>query len=67
MMKREYNIFHVKDVRSFSPNLGGFIAANYLNLNSDLSRLIQKFIGDLNLGVPKYGVHLTLSGGKRRI
>ena len=60
MMKKRNNMFHVslKDIRSFNPNLGGFIASNYRNLD-------KKFIESLNLYVLKNGLYFNLSGGRR--
>jgi hypothetical protein len=67
MMKKGNNMFHVhlKNIRSFNPYLGGFIASNYRNLDKDLTQLMKKFIESLNLGVLKNGVYFNLIGGRR--
>ena len=67
MIQRGFNTFHInlKDVRSFNPNLGGFLAQNCRNLFSEVSRLVQTFIEGLNLGELKNGLYLILIGGKR--
>ena len=66
MMIKNYNMFHVqlKDVRKFNPNLGGFFAANAKSLSSEITEVVQKFIGDLGLGLLKNGLHFNLIGGK---
>ena len=66
MMKRNYNIFQVqlKDVRKYNPNLGGFFAANYRNLSSEITELVHNFIEDLGLGLLKNGLHFNLIGRK---
>ena len=57
MMIKNDNMFHVqlKDVRKFNPNLGGFFAANAKSLSPELTEEVQKFIGDLGLGLLKHG------------
>ena len=66
MSKNGYNMFHVqlRDIRNFSPNLGGFMAAQHKTLGNEITSIIQKFIKDLGLGVPKHGLYFNLDGSK---
>ena len=67
MMHKGYNMFHVslKDVRSFNPNLGGFLNQNHINLDSEITKIVQSFIKELNLGDLKHGLYFLLISGKR--
>ena len=67
MMIRGYNMFHIslKDIRSFNPKLGGFLAQNCRNLDPEITKSVQNFIIGLNLGELKHGLYFTLIGGKR--
>ena len=67
MMQSGFNMFHVslKDVRSFNPNLGGFLAQNYRNHDSEITKSVQSFIRGVSLGELKHGLHFNLIGGRR--
>ena len=62
MMKNNCNVFHIKlkDVRKFSRNLGGFMAANYQVLEKEFAAIIQIFLEKLELGDLRHGLHVYL-------
>ena len=62
MMRNGTNVFHIKlkDVRKFSQNLGGFMAANYQILEKNFTAGIEDFLEKLELGVLKHGLHVYL-------
>ena len=66
MMQNQYNMFHVhlKDIRKFSPNLGGFVAAQHKNLDREFSEIIKNFIEDLDLGALMHGLYFNLNKTK---
>jgi hypothetical protein len=58
MMTKQFNVFHLylSDVRKFNSNLGGFLAAEYLKHDGELSSIVREYIEELKLGEPKNGV-----------
>ena len=66
MMKNKHNVFHMdlKDIRKFNHNLGGFLAAHHRNIESDVTKLIEKFIKDQDLGVLCHGLYFYIKGCK---
>ena len=62
MMQKGYNVFHVslKDVRSFNPNLGGFLNQNRINLDLEITKIVRSFIKGLNLGDLNHGLYIIL-------
>ena len=62
MMRNGTNVFHIKlkDVRKFSRNLGGFMAAKYKILEKDFIAVIEDFLEKLELGVLKHELHVHL-------
>ena len=66
MIQKGYNTFHInlKDVRTFNPSLGGFLAQNCRNLDSEVTKLVKNFIEGLNFGELKNGLYFILIGGK---
>ena len=63
LMNNNHNMFHVhlRDVKQFNRNLGGFMVAQYRNLSSEFAKISQKFIEDLDLGVLKHGLYFSLN------
>ena len=63
MMIKNYNMFHVhiKDIKKFNRNLSGFMACQHQSLRSNFTEIIKKFIGDLELGELKNGLHFILN------
>ena len=62
MMNKHHNMFHMslQDIRQFNPNLGGFIAAQYRNLDAEITAIVKKFIEDQDLGVFQNGLYFNL-------
>ena len=58
MMTKQVNVFHLylSDVRKFNSNQGGFLAAEYLKHDGELTSIVKEYIEELKLGTPKYGV-----------
>ena len=44
------------DVRKFNSNQGGFLAAEYLKHDGELTSIVKQYIEELKFGTPKYGV-----------
>ena len=63
MMQNQYNMFHVhlKDIRKFNSNLGGFVAEQHKNLDLDFTEIIKNFIEDLGLGTLMHGLYFNLN------
>ena len=66
MMNHDYNMFHLhlKDIRKFNPNLGGFMNSQYRNLEPEITKIIQKYIENLKLGSLQHGLYFCLNRSK---
>jgi hypothetical protein len=63
MMVKGQNMFHIfkKDIKDFNPNLYGFMAVQYKNLNTEITQLLLKFIENLGIGNFKHGLYLNFN------
>ena len=63
MVNNKYNMFHVflKDIRRYNPNVGGFLANHYKDIDLDLTGILEQFIKeDLGVGDLKHGLYFNL-------
>ena len=64
MMHNSFNMFHMdlKDIEKFNPSLGLFVVVQHRKLRSEITTLIQNFIGELDLGDLKHGLYFHIKG-----
>ena len=62
MMKNNFNMFHVKlkDIRKYNPNLGGFVAEQYLKISEILRKILKNYIENRKLGALNHDLYFNL-------
>ena len=64
IVEKGYNMFHVllKDIKTFNPNLCGFLRSHYQTVSREMDLISKEFIEDcFGVGVLKSGVYFVLN------